>query len=122
LLMRHFLDSQIRLKEAIADSPIFQARLQLSLRLVLDDVPILTAASSTRRTILWQLYVGALSSSRRPENKWFISRLVRVCDELDLLCWGDTLVVLKNFLWPVAWECLGRLVWEEIKEAQLERK
>lgn len=122
LLMRHGLNYQIRPEEAIADSLIFQARLQLSLRLVLDDVPILTAASSTRRAILWQLYVGVLSSSRRPENEWFISRLVGVCDELDLLCWGDTLVVLKNFLWPAAWECPGRLVWGKIVEARSERK
>lgn len=97
------------------------ARLKLSMELFLDDASGFAAHSTTPRTILWTLYVGGIAADSRPERGWFLAHLLDFCDLLGLNCWEDVGGVLKNFLWPVAWDFQGILLWECIEDVRVMR-
>ena len=98
------------------------ARLKLSIELFLDQPSNFTLCPTIPRTILWALYVGGIAAGNRPERNWFVTQLSERCDLLELNSWEDAEGVLKSFLWPLAWNSLGILLWECLEDAQIMRK
>lgn len=68
--------------------------------------------------MLWVLFVGGVAAGVRPERDWFISYLSTFMDDLDLQSWEQTESVLRNFLWPKAWQDLGHVLWVQLQEAR----
>ncbi|KAF8864166.1 hypothetical protein BDZ45DRAFT_721914 [Acephala macrosclerotiorum] len=94
------------------------ARLQFSMNMVLNDITRYNSNEGSTKAMIWVLFVGGVAAGARPEREWFISHLLSFTDALELQLWEQAEPILKSFLWPAAWQNLGRALWTHIEEAK----
>jgi hypothetical protein len=100
----------------------FVTKLRLSMGLLFTEIVIAAAPLPIQRAVLWILCVGSVASANRPERLFFVTELERICDILGMSYWADVEDVLKNFLWPSAWDAESLQLWKEVGEILLRKE
>jgi hypothetical protein len=94
------------------------ARLQLSMGLILGDISLATAPTTTVRALLWIMCVGAMAAADRPERMYFVIHSLPLFQSLSIDSWDSAEDILKNFFWPTAWDADSTLLWSNVEKAQ----
>lgn len=63
---------------------------------------------------LWLLVMGAISSRRNEDRKWFVEKLRGLLDKWGVTGWGSAKRVLESLLWiEEIHDISGEKLWEE---------
>ncbi|OCL05404.1 hypothetical protein AOQ84DRAFT_379623 [Glonium stellatum] len=83
------------------------------------DAPIASTDTATRIILLWAHFVCGTAATTRAEYPWYVGRVVKLCDLLDLHSWEDLEAILEDVWWHSTWGLPYVALWGEIETARV---